>query len=91
MRLAPMKRKAIRQLLLLDYIAAALAWFVFWVYRQHFLYKLDYVDTLSKFHFRDAVNTFLAIPAGWLFAYLMSGTYFDLYRKSRLNEINAPF
>ncbi len=88
MRLAPMKRKAIRQLLLLDYIAAALAWFVFWMYRQHFLFKLDYLDTLVRFHFRDALNTFVIIPAGWLLAYLLSGTYFDLYRKSRLNEIN---
>jgi exopolysaccharide biosynthesis polyprenyl glycosylphosphotransferase len=28
------------------------------------------------------------MPAAWMIAYLMSGTYFDLYRKSRLNEIN---
>src|SRR5665213_276625 len=88
MRLAPMKRKAIRQLILLDYIAAALAWFTFWIYRQHLLTKVPYIDTLHKFHLRDYVNTLLVIPAGWLCSYLMSGAYFDLYRKSRLNEIN---
>lgn len=88
MRLSPMKRKGIRQLILLDYLAAASAWFSLWLYRQHVLTGLGYMDTLGKFHFRDYLNTFLIIPAGWLIAYLMSGTYFDLYRKSRLNEIN---
>ncbi len=88
MRLSKTKRIAIRQMILLDYIAAALSWFTFWMYRQHLLYKLDYLDTLHRFHTRDYIHTLVVIPFGWLFAYLMSGTYFDLYRKSRLNEIN---
>ena len=88
MRLSPMKRKAIRQMVLLDYIAAALAWFTLWMYRQHVLTRLSYFDTLGRFHSRDYINTLFVIPAGWFFAYLMSGTYFDLYRKSRLNEVN---
>lgn len=88
MRLGPMKRKAIRQLVLLDYVAAALAWFTLWMYRQHIRFHLDYPDTLQLFHTRHYINTLVIIPFGWLFAYLMSGTYFDLYRKSRLNEIN---
>lgn len=88
MQLSPVKKNAIRQLVLLDYAAAALAWFTFWMYRQNLLTKASYVDSLHNFHFRDIVNTLIIIPGGWLFAYLMSGTYFDLYRKSRLNEIN---
>jgi exopolysaccharide biosynthesis polyprenyl glycosylphosphotransferase len=88
MRLNQMKKRAIRQLILLDYIAAALAWLCFWQYRQHLLTHSDYISTLKNFHLKDCLTTFLLIPAGWLFAYLLSGTYFDLYRKSRLNEIN---
>ncbi len=88
MRLSPMKRKAIRQLILLDYIAAVLAWLTFLVYRQHFLTGLSYADVLHKLQVRDYVNSLVIMPAGWMIAYLMSGTYFDLYRKSRLNEIN---
>jgi hypothetical protein len=61
-----MKKKAIRQLILLDYIAAALAWFTLWMYRQHVLTKLDYLDTLHKFHTRDYINTLIVIPGGWL-------------------------
>ena len=83
-----MKRRAIRQLILLDYLSSALAWFIFWIYRQHLLTHVNYLDTLQKFHFRDYINTLVIIPLGWLFSYLLSGTYFDLYRKSRLNEIN---
>jgi exopolysaccharide biosynthesis polyprenyl glycosylphosphotransferase len=88
MRLSPLKKRAIRQLVLLDYASAALAWFCFWLYRQHLLKGVAYFDAIHQFHFRDAVNTLLIIPAGWLVVYLLSGTYFDLYRKSRLNEIN---
>ena len=36
----------------------------------------------------DILTATLWVPVGWMFLYLLSGTYFDLYRKSRLNEIN---
>lgn len=88
MRLSRVKRMAIRQLALLDYIAASMAWLCFWLYRQHLLFKIPYAEALHRLHLRDCINIFLVIPSGWLFAYLLSGTYFDLYRKSRLNEIN---
>jgi len=87
-RLDSRKRNAIRQLVVLDYIAAALAWFCFWMYRQHFLTGVSYTETLQRFHLRDYVNVLIVVPSGWVMAYLLSGTYFDLYRKSRLNEIN---
>ncbi len=83
-----MKRKAIRQMILLDYVAAALAWFTFWMYRQNKLTGVSYFSTLPKFQVRDYFATLMAVPFAWLVAYVMSGTYFDLYRKSRLNEIN---
>ncbi len=73
---------------MLDYIASALAWLVFWMYRQNLLFKTPYIETLRKFHMRDYLHTFVVIPFGFLFLYMLSGTYFDLYRKSRLNEIN---
>ena len=75
-------------MVVLDYIAAALAWLTLWIYRQHVLTGLKYFDTLQKFHTRDYINTLIVIPGGWLFSYLLTGTYFDLYRKSRLNEVN---
>lgn len=88
MQLPPMKRKAIRQLVLLDYVAAMIAWVTFWVYRHQFLFKRGIWDSFQYFYVKDYLYTLIFIPAGWLLLYLLSGTYFDLYRKSRLNEVN---
>ncbi|MDR3681400.1 MAG: sugar transferase [Flavipsychrobacter sp.] len=88
MQLIPVKKRAIRQLVLLDYVSALLAWVCFWMYRQHVLFKAGITDTLQIFQPRDYLYAIVIIPVGWLFLYNLSGTYFDLYRKSRLNEIN---
>jgi polysaccharide biosynthesis protein PslA len=88
MYLSSRKKRAIRQLAVLDYLSAAVAWFTFWVHRQSLLTGAGYMDTLHKFQLRDGLNTLVIIPGSWLALYLLSGTYFDLYRKSRLNEIN---
>lgn len=88
MQLPAVKKKAIRQLVLLDYLAAVAAWVCFWLYRQNVLFNAGITDTLQVFHPKDYLLAIVVIPLGWLFLYLLSGTYFDLYRKSRLNEIN---
>lgn len=88
MHLSPAKKNAIRQLVLLDYLSAALAWFTFWIYRQSLLTHLPYTKTLDILYVSDYLHTLITIPAGWLLLYLLAGTYFDLYRKSRLNEVN---
>ena len=67
-------------MVVLDYIAAALAWLTLWIYRQHVLTGLKYFDTLQKFHTRDYINTLIVIPGGWLFSYLLTGTYRDLMK-----------
>ncbi len=88
MLLNPVKRKAIRQLALLDYASAAIAWMSFWVYRHHILENRTFLESLQLFRGKDYALGLLFLPICWLFLYLLSGTYFDLYRKSRLNEIN---
>ncbi len=86
--LSPKKKSAIKWLAVLDYLAAVFAWFVFWMYRQQLLGKADVTTVWNLLYTKDILITLLVIPGGWLFLYLLSGTYFDLYRKSRLNEIN---
>ncbi len=87
MYLSPSKKNAIKTLVVVDYLAVSLAWLVFWMYRQNLLYHYPYFDTLHQFLLRDVINTFIVIPVGFLFLYLLSGTYYDLYRKSRLHEL----
>src|SRR5437762_1199170 len=89
MKLAdPAKRRAIRQLALLDYVAAAASWMLFWVYRHKLLGQSDGWQVWTLLGFRDFIFGLLLIPFGWIILYLLSGTYFDLYRKSRLHEVN---
>jgi exopolysaccharide biosynthesis polyprenyl glycosylphosphotransferase len=89
MILSPVKKRAIRRLALLDYASATIAWIIFgWGYRQQLLGNSSFIGTFENFQVKDIITAFFIIPGGWLFLYLLSGTYFDLYRKSRLNEIN---
>lgn len=83
-----LKKRAIRKLVLLDYLAALVAWLIFWGYRHYLLGDIDYWDVWQIFGLRDYAMTLIVIPGGWLLLYMFSGTYFDLYRKSRLDEIN---
>ncbi|OSZ79458.1 hypothetical protein CAP35_14760 [Chitinophagaceae bacterium IBVUCB1] len=86
--LSPAKKRAVRSLMVSDYITAAISWIVFWAYRHSLLDNIGFSDALGTLQSRDYLFGILLIPGFWLFLYLLSGTYFDLYRKSRLNEIN---
>jgi exopolysaccharide biosynthesis polyprenyl glycosylphosphotransferase len=88
MQLNPVKKKAIWQLALVDYLSAVIAWTTFWIYRHQLLEHRSFVDALNLFRLKDFISGLIILPGGWLLLYLLSGTYFDLYRKSRLNEIN---
>lgn len=89
MKLSAFRRRAIGLLIIFDYLTASLAWIVFWFYRQHFLHSIipQYFPSDRNFLLRDYLLAYLIIPICWLFLYYLSGTYFDLYRKSRLIEI----
>ncbi|PZF72410.1 sugar transferase [Taibaiella soli] len=84
----PMKQRAIRQLVVVDYFTALLAWLLFWAYRYDMLGKAHFFRSWEMLRVKDYFSAFIIIPFGWLFLYFLSGTYFDLYRKSRLNEVN---
>jgi len=88
MQLHPVKKRAIQVLAAADYLSAALAWLLFFPYRQQLLGHSDFLQAWQLMSVKDWLISFLLIPGGWLLLYLLSGTYFDLYRKSRLNEIN---
>lgn len=84
----PKKRRAIYELLLLDYAAAVLAWILFWMYRHWLLGYSSFEHVFTVFGPRDWLMGLLFVPCGWVALYALSGTYFDLYRKSRLHELN---
>lgn len=88
--LAPIKQKAIRWMVLSDFLTAALAWILFWAIRHKLLLQTNFGKAFTYMQAIDFVELSL-LPLGWLFLYYLSGTYFDLYRKSRINEVYRTF
>lgn len=68
-----------------DYIAALLTWALFFTYRKVMIEKLAFT-----WEFYADPNFFLGmllIPLGWIFLHFVSGSYTDIYRKSRIAEL----
>lgn len=87
------KNIAIKKLAVLDYFTAIFAWIIFWIYRQEWLHEV-YPSIYTKtrnWNTRDYFLSFLVVPLCWLLCYYLVGTYFDLYRKSRIIEIIRSF
>lgn len=80
--------RGVQTLALLDYVVAVLAWMIFWNYRIVLLGKASFMTAWQYLLPRDIFYGFVLLPLGWMLLYLLSGTYFDVYRKSRLYEIN---
>ncbi|HRP90412.1 MAG TPA: sugar transferase [Edaphocola sp.] len=83
---------AINWLKYIDIVTAMMAWVLLWIHR-HKVIQDDYPDifTYKQFFLRDYLITFLAIPVFWYFIYYISGTYFNVYKKSRLQEAFRGF
>lgn len=82
------KRRGVVQLVWLDYITAVAAWLLFWEYRYVLLGKATFSSAWHFLQLRDIFYALVLVPGGWLLLYLLTGTYFDIYRKSRLYEVN---
>lgn len=70
-----------------DFLAAAIAWAFFFLYRKSLVeydlfQRLDIIFTDKNFYVGVGF-----IPAAWLLLYLLVGTYRKIYRKSRLREL----
>ena len=74
----------------IDYLAAAIGWILFSVVRKELLRESFY-----RGHHLDLNNRFLLaialLPLLWVMFYFLAGSYGDLYKKSRLNEISTAF
>jgi exopolysaccharide biosynthesis polyprenyl glycosylphosphotransferase len=73
--------------LFLDWLAAFMAWFIFYIFRK----QVEDPDFYEYFEvIFDDPNFWIGIifiPLGWVLLYTMVGTYRKVFRKSRLNEL----
>jgi len=82
----PSRRNAVFTLLLLDGLVAISVWIVAYQYRFVLLNK-PFLWDVSYLGLKDVFMGLFVIPFAWCFLYYLSGTYFDIYRKSRFHEI----
>lgn len=86
---AQKKRLAIGTYILLDTIAAFVAWVLFWMYRKQWLFLAnpEWEEGIGLWKSRDFLIGFVIVPVFWVFVHYLTGAYFEPYRKSRLNEL----
>lgn len=80
------KRIGILSYFLSDYFSALLTWLLFFVYR-----KVSIEQLVFSWHFfldYKFIIGITLIPIGWVLLHFISGSYTDIYRKSRLNEVS---
>ena len=81
------KRLDILKFIFADWLAAAIAWGLFFVFRK--IYIEAYQDFYLGLILKDEKFYWgiLTIPLCWLLAYALTGAYQNIYRKSRLKEL----
>lgn len=67
-----------------DFITTAIAWALFFIIRSHVLLHQTQASVLYDPNFWAGI---VIIPLGWLALYALSGSYQDIYKKSRLKEL----
>jgi len=76
--------------ILFDYLAAAISWILFSIVRKELLreplYQGSHLELNNRFLLAIAL-----LPVLWIVFYFLAGSYSNLYKKSRLNEISTAF
>lgn len=81
------KRLQTFKYVLADYLSAAMAWSLFYLYRKFYI-EPDKFGILPENVFdTQYVLGIIILPLGWLLAYYLTGFYKNVYRKSRINEL----
>lgn len=84
------KSKGILFYIFFDWLAAILSWTILFVFRKVFIEQISLAEAqiLSD---KQYVLAIIIVPASWLFFYFISGTYTDIFRKSRVKEFSRTF
>ncbi len=81
------KNLQLTKYVLLDWIAAVLAWGFFYLYRKLHENPQIFSELYDIFDDRKFWLGIIIIPVFWLLLYMMAGSYRRVYRKARLKEL----
>lgn len=77
--------------ILVDFFAAQAAWFGFYAYRKFVIEPTKFGYAVPFEATSDLYLGLLIVPAYWCLLYLLSGSYADVWRRSRIREISNTF
>lgn len=72
-----------------DFISAALAWTLLFIYRKQFLEPQKFGVEIPMQFDNNFYLGLLIIPTFWVIGYYLTGSYSDIYRKHRLKELST--
>lgn len=81
------KKIQVLKYVIADYLAAAVAWGFFFIYRKYSIDPQILSNLNEVFVDPNFWYGIVLIPVFWLFLYVLIGTYRRIYRKSRLKEL----
>ncbi len=85
------KKIQVFKYVLFDYLAALVAWVLFFLYRKVFIESVKFGYSVPFQADKNFVLGLLLIPPGWLLLHYLSGYYRNIFRKSRLLELTQTF
>lgn len=85
------KKLQVTKYLIADISAAMLAWALFFSFRKIYIETAKFGKPVPLVYDQQYYWGLLAIPIFWILMYYLTGTYKDIYRKSRLREIGQTF
>lgn len=85
------KKRQVAKYLTLDFLAAALSWTLFFIYRKVVIESQTFgIDIPVEFSQRFFLGLII-IPSFWILLYFVTGFYNSIYRRSRLIELGQTF
>jgi len=81
------KKIGIIAYLLVDFVAAFLAWTGLFLFRKCYIHGYSVSESLTQYIDTASLYGGILVAVGWLLVYAVTGTYTDIYRKSRLSEL----
>ena len=80
-------RTQVLKYLIFDYLSAVVAWAILFLARKFNMENTHFEDVNLVFSDRNFWVGIIFIPAAWLCLYALQGAYRDVFRKSRLKEL----
>lgn len=74
-----------------DYLSAALAWTLFYIYRKFYIEPDKFGILPERIFDSQYLVGILILPFCWVLAYYLTGVYKNIFRKSRINELALTF